>query len=48
MDGLGLIGQLLDTICAGHNPQPAEVLKPNNGYRRFDLGGWRANEWLAY
>ena len=49
VDGLGLIGQLLDTICAGYNPQPAEALKPNNGYRRFDdIGGWRANEWLVY
>jgi hypothetical protein len=34
--GLGLIGQLLDTICAGHNLQPAEPLKPNNGYRPYD------------
>ena len=34
MDALGLIGQLLDyDFCAGNKPRPAEVLKPNNGYR---------------
>jgi predicted phage terminase large subunit-like protein len=48
VDGLGLIGQLLDTICAGHNPRPVEALKPNNGYRPYDFGGGRANEWLVY
>ena len=36
---LGLIGQLLDTISAGNKPQPAEALKPNNGYRPYDFGG---------
>jgi hypothetical protein len=45
---LGLIGQLLDTISAGNKPQPAEVLKPNNGYRPYDFGGARTNDWLVY
>ena len=48
MDALGLIGQLLDTISAGNKPRPAELLKPNNGYRPYDFGGGRANEWLVY
>ena len=48
VDGLGLIGQLLDTISAGNNPQPAEAPKPNNGYRPYDFGGWRTNDWLVY
>ena len=48
VDGLRLIGQLLDTISAGHRPEPAEVLKPHSGYRPYDFGGGRANEWLTY
>jgi predicted phage terminase large subunit-like protein len=48
VDALGLIGQLLDTISAGNKPQPAEALKPNNGYRPYDFGSGRANDWLAY
>jgi hypothetical protein len=26
----------------------APQIEPHNGYRRFDLGGWRANDWLVY
>jgi hypothetical protein len=48
VDCLGLIGQLLDTISAGNKPEPAEALKPNNGYRPYDFGGGRTNDWLAY
>ena len=48
VDGLGLIGQLLDTISAGTKPQPAEALKPNTGYRPYDFGGGRINDWLVY
>jgi predicted phage terminase large subunit-like protein len=48
VDALGLIGQLLDTISAGNKPQPAEHPKRDTGYRPYDFGGGRANDWLAY
>jgi predicted phage terminase large subunit-like protein len=48
VDALGLIGQLLDTICAGHKPQPPESPRLETGYRPYDFGGGRTNEWLVY
>jgi hypothetical protein len=35
--GLVIQSKGSNAICAGRNPQPAEALKPNNCYRRFDL-----------
>jgi hypothetical protein len=32
VDALGLIGQLLDRITAGHNPKPPEVIR-RDAYR---------------
>jgi phage terminase large subunit-like protein len=48
VDALGLIGQLLDTISVGNKPVQAHKRKLDSGYRTFDFGGGRDNEWLVY
>src|SRR2546423_27395 len=48
VDALGLIGQLLDTISVGNKPVSADKRKLDSGYRTFDFGSARENDWLVY
>ena len=48
VDALGLVGQLLGTITSGSKPKPPEEKKFESGYRRYDLGEGRDNDWVAW
>ena len=47
VDALGLVGQLLDHIMPGNKPEPPEKSKFESGYRRFDFGEGRDNDWMT-
>jgi hypothetical protein len=46
-DVLGLIGQLLDTITSGSQPDSEPEKPRDTGYRTYEPPG-RLNDWLAY
>lgn len=47
VDALGLIGQLLDTISVGNQPEPKAEKPQASGYRPYRAPG-RTNDWVAY